>query len=72
MACIKKQKNGSCSHYQCPFSDLSGYECVDIIAGKCEVGRDCVAECAYSFTDDEADSIESAQIAEIDALYNPA
>jgi hypothetical protein len=49
MACIKREKNGVCSHTQCHFSDLSGYECVDIADGFCENGENCLEECPFSF-----------------------
>jgi hypothetical protein len=54
MACIRLQRTGSCSHYQCPFSDetLHGYECVDLLRSKdgrlvCEVGCECLEKCPY-------------------------
>jgi len=49
MACIKREKHGTCSHSICPFSDLSGYECVDIADEFCENGENCLEECPFSF-----------------------
>lgn len=55
MACIKRERDGSCSHTQCPHSDQSGYECVDIQSGFCEVGLYCVPQCTFSFDKTKAD-----------------
>lgn len=49
MACEKREREGSCNHSQCPFPDKSGYECVEIVGGYCEVGLGCVKECPYSY-----------------------
>ncbi len=49
MACYGRQKTGSCDHTQCPFSDESGYECVEVVGGMCEVGDGCVRACPYSW-----------------------
>ncbi|MFA5376403.1 MAG: hypothetical protein WC455_11720 [Dehalococcoidia bacterium] len=48
MACAKRERTGSCGHYQCPFPAVSGYECVDIFCGYCEVGEGCVDKCEWS------------------------
>ena len=69
MACIKKEKTGHCSHAQCPFPVQSGFECIEIVAGKCEVGMNCVKECQYSFTEEDQDKIVSAQLKEIEAYF---
>ncbi len=53
MSCIRKDRTGSCDHFQCPYSQISGYECVDVAGIYCEVGLNCVKQCAYSFTEDE-------------------
>lgn len=70
MSCIKKQNGGSCNHHQCQFSDESGYECVDLFAGKCEVGLNCVKDCDFSFSEQEKEEVENSQLAEINTLYN--
>lgn len=50
MACVRKEITGFCSHFQCPYPEVSGYECVDLIKGKyCEVGDNCPARCSYTF-----------------------
>lgn len=69
MACVTRENTGSCHHYQCQFSDESGFECVDIWAGKCEVGLNCVSECPLSFTKEEKDEVVKAQLVEIEKVY---
>ena len=58
MACIKREKTGSCTHFICELNieTRHGYECVDIYpltdgTGRwvCEVGEDCHTNCQYSF-----------------------
>lgn len=66
MACIRKEKAGSCGHFICPFPEQSGYVCVDMAHwnGKsyCEVGCGCVKECEHSWPDgtEEASKAELA------------
>lgn len=67
--CIARDNGESCSHTECPFPDFSGYECVDIWAGKCESGRGCSPDCQWSFTEQEAPAIEAAQLDEIDMQF---
>ena len=52
MACARRQKTGSCSHYQCPYLDETGhgYDCVELILEKyCEVGEGCLSKCEHSW-----------------------
>lgn len=51
MSCEKKNRTGSCSHFQCPFPALThhGYECVGIFEGFCEVGAGCLKQCTFSY-----------------------
>jgi hypothetical protein len=57
MSCNRRMNTGTCSHYQCPFSEqtLHGYHCVDVIDGFCEVGKGCLPECSHAWaaTDEE-------------------
>ena len=49
MACEKRERTGSCSHYQCPYADDTphGYECVEIFPGEgCEAScQECPDRC---------------------------
>lgn len=50
MACSKRERTGDCHHSQCPYPGRSGFECVDIRAGCCEIGEECnVTECQFSW-----------------------
>jgi hypothetical protein len=52
MACRTREETGTCNHRQCPLPYLSGYNCVEIVAGYCEVGEDCEGlkgECPYAW-----------------------
>jgi hypothetical protein len=55
MSCERRNNTGKCVHFQCPFANLSGYECVELASqnGKlyCEIGNGCVPECEYSYPD---------------------
>jgi hypothetical protein len=44
MACTRREKTGNCGHFQCPHQDETphGYQCVDVIAGYCECGAECM------------------------------
>lgn len=50
MACYLKENTGNCNHTQCPFPDISSFECVEVVGGFCEVGLNCVKQCQFSFT----------------------
>lgn len=69
MACTNREISGSCAHHQCQFKDESGHECVDLWAGKCEIGLNCVGECPLSFSEEEKEEVVKKQLAEIDAFY---
>lgn len=51
MAYIQKEREGYCSHSQCPFpvKTTHGYECIDISGGFCEIGDDCLPEREFSW-----------------------
>lgn len=49
MACLTRERTGTCNHSQCPHPTQSGFECVEIVAGCCEVGEGCVKECPFSW-----------------------
>jgi hypothetical protein len=67
MACIRREKTGSCNHHQCGFSIITshGYECVDIVydgnRGYCEVGEDCISNCPFSWKTDDVEACKSAK-----------
>lgn len=48
MACAKREQTGDCGHFQCLDPEISGYECVDVTAGVCEIGDDCPGRCRYA------------------------
>lgn len=52
MSCNHREKNGVCSHYQCPYSKDTGYDCVDVFGDFCEVGDGCLEACSYSWPQD--------------------
>jgi len=62
MACEKRQRTGSCMHFQCPFSELTthGYECVEVVDGYCEVGDGCYPGCNFSWDEDDDEKTEAA------------
>ena len=31
MGCIKRENTGTCNHFQCPYTEDSGFECVDLL-----------------------------------------
>jgi len=66
MACTKKENTGNCNHPQCPYADETGMECIDIWAGYCESGYNCVPGCRWSFTDP---NIQKDQLRAIDEFY---
>jgi hypothetical protein len=51
MSCARRERTGTCSHYQCPFRQATshGYACVDVVDHYCEVGEGCLADCPYSW-----------------------
>lgn len=53
MSCTRKQNDGYCNHFQCPFPDQSGVRCVDLIEYDsitfCERGEGCNPSCLHSF-----------------------
>ena len=55
MACIAKERTGTCQHTQCAFPHITDIECVDVVEKYCENGKDCVPECKYSFTKEETE-----------------
>ena len=61
MACYQKEKTGSCCHRQCPYPNDSGYECVDIAEGFCEVGDGCVSLCPFSWKKEDTKKTERAE-----------
>jgi len=67
MACIRRERTGTCHHHQCKYSSSTsyGYQCVDIARGFCEVGLDCIPECEYSWKKDQ----EAEAIAAFEAKY---
>lgn len=60
MACERRERTGSCGHYQCPFEAESGYQCVDVIAGFCEIGEGCVQRCPYAWKDGDIKTTRKA------------
>jgi hypothetical protein len=61
MACEKRIRSGSCSHFQCPYPEESGINCVEIFGDCCEVGLDCFGDCEYSYTEGETERIERSE-----------
>lgn len=43
-------KKEGCHHSQCPFPEQSGYNCVEIVGGYCEIGQNCVKQCQFSYS----------------------
>lgn len=60
MSCEKRMRTGSCGHQQCPHPNASGYQCVTIVAGYCEVGQGCVEKCDFSWKDDDKETTYKA------------
>lgn len=42
-------KKPGCLHAQCPYPQESGYDCVEVVAGYCEIGENCVKQCQFSY-----------------------
>lgn len=49
VACARRERTGYCNHSQCPYTNETDYECVEIIEGCCEAGDGCLEKCHYSF-----------------------
>lgn len=54
MACELRERTGKCRHSQCPFPYESGFNCVEIVGGFCEIGEDCVERCDFSWRGTDA------------------
>jgi hypothetical protein len=46
--CLVKDRNGICGHSQCPKPEESGYKCVDVVGGTCELSGECTVECKWN------------------------
>ena len=68
MACEFREMTGTCGHSQCPVPEQSGYECIDIVQGFCEVGEDCVKDCPYSWSSMNKGQREMAEQVWLDEL----
>lgn len=70
MACERRQRTGSCGHFQCPHAAESGWECVDVAwtrdRGFCEVGLYCVEACALTYYGDDEPAAEAAWASQVE------
>ena len=64
MACRSREISGHCGHFQCPYPDESGYQCVEVAytkdRGYCEAGLCCVEKCDFSFFGRQEDDANRA------------
>jgi hypothetical protein len=60
MPCIRRKRDGHCSHYQCPYVEATGLDCVDVVGDWCEAGEGCILECDYSWPADDTATTEKA------------